>query len=110
MEIVNKLAQRERELTPSPSCQLGQRAHSSLPTEVKGIAYSEETPLSFYHRVDVEMRHKKMRKEKSEVMYSQQVQPLEGKRAITYQVDPEMLACSDFTFVIHIDCKEQRYW
>lgn len=87
MAAVNKLAQRKRVLTSSASCQLHQKAHSSLPPEIKGSSFSEESPLSFYHRVDAEMWHKNKSKEKSEVMYAQRVEPLEGKRAITYQVD-----------------------
>ena len=112
MAAVNKLTQRKREPTPSASCQLRQRAHSSLPPEIQSSTFIEEKPLSFYNRVDVEMWRKKKRKEKAEVMYTQQVQPLEGKRAITYQVDLERLACGDFinTSVVHIDCKEQRNW
>ena len=47
----------------------------------------EEDPLSFYHRVGAEKKRERSSKsEKSVQISSDELEPVKGKRAITYQV------------------------
>lgn len=104
MERQGSLADRKWEQWPSiPMLRGGERACNER----------DEDALSFYHRVATQKKKKTESGTRLKAAIPEDLQPLEGKRAISYQVtlahSNPYLVSSNY-YVLCIDFQKQRAW
>ena len=68
----------------------------------------EEDPLSFYRKVATQKKRKRESGSRVKMAFQEDLQPLEGKRAITYQVIPTPLPTLSIT-VLKLICVVCRF-